>query len=148
MSKETKSPETTDQLPEKVKLPKSKDLETWTEEEVIAALESAEEGQELTSEYLGKDSFEEGEEKRFLFQGKARMTPMENAENIGPDGKVPAVRFYGVDKKMYITAATVLVSSCENLELNDPVGITFKGMVGSKKKQYADFKVTKLMFKK
>ena len=136
---------------EKKNLPKKQDeMESWTEEELIEALETAEEGQELTAEYLAADKFEEGEEKRFLYIGRARMTPMEGADpsSIGEDGKVAAIRFYGTDKKTYISAATVIVSSCSELEINDPVAITYRGMKGSKKKQYADFKVTKLSFKK
>lgn len=109
----------------------------------LAALSEAAEVKELTAEYLSAENFEEGVEERFIFTGKRKMKAMEAGKEDSD-----AVTLMNAEGKTYITALTVIVGSCIDLEPGTGVAITYIGKEkGKSKLTYDKFKVTELAVK-
>lgn len=112
--------------------------------ELIAQVQEAEVGMEITADYL---KFVEGEETRIIFVEMTKMKGMgEKADEM-----VDAVRCIGLDGRYKVNADTKLVSACRHLALKttNPVAlqVTHKGMIKGNNGKYADLEIKELHIK-
>ncbi len=134
-------------IAKKVQLPSvlkaDTDLDTITN-----ALESADEGIDIMSEYL---EFVEGEPRRLAVVGTSTMAGIGEKEGT----TVPAIRFVGKNEKseskFFVSAAAVLVSTLyEKAKKAEETGslfgyqITLTGKKGSKGREYQTFEIKPL----
>lgn len=114
-------------------------------EEILAKLKTAEAGESLKSDYF---TIEEGVENNIVFLGMTEIRGKGEKSNQ----MVPAVKLLdGADGKVKINADVVLVSTCQNLELQGKVSIalrvTAKGMVKGNSGEYKNLEIVNLKFK-
>lgn len=94
---------------------------------------------EVTAEYL---DFDDGMEFKGIFAGFTNISSKFDKSNRAVDGKIKAAKFMGIDEKMYITAAAVVVGTLEEYEIPSAVKILCTGKNSSKNGDYQTFKIS------
>jgi len=115
--------------------------------EIQAQLKTAEAGESLNSEYL---TFEDGVENKVVFIGMTTMRGLGAKSNE----MVASVKLLdGADGKIKVNTDVVMVSTCQNLDLqgkiNVPLAVISKGFKPAKSGggEYRDLQINELKFK-
>ena len=96
----------------------------------------ANQGQELTSDYLDLNTFQDHEERNYIFTGMTTFTKPDTGEVI------PAVNLLSKERKNYICASTLIVQSLRKVEkLPCAVRIQVNGKKKGQKGSYFDVRV-------